>query len=88
MKRLILISAILLSACATPVPVVMKFPSATDSMLTKCPDLKAVDPKTDKLSDIIQTVTNNYEQYYDCKANLDDWIEWYNGQKKIFENIK
>ena len=88
MKKLILISVVLLSACSTPVPVTMKFPEASNSMLVTCPDLKKVDETTTKLSDIVDTVSSNYQSYYDCKANVDDWIEWYTGQKKIFESVK
>jgi hypothetical protein len=85
---LILLFLVIASGCSTPVPVTMKFPEATKSMLATCPDLKKVDENTTKLSDIVETVTNNYQLYYDCKANIDDWIEWYNGQKKIFESVK
>jgi hypothetical protein len=88
-KKLLLAVAVLcLVGCATSVPVVMKFPDAPKDMLETCPDLDKVDEKTAKLSDILDTVTGNYQKYYDCKATVDDWITWYQGQKKIFESVK
>lgn len=87
MKYSLLISALLLSAC-TSVPIVPKFPDVPGELKTSCPDLKLVDPATTKLSDIVNTVADNYKSYYDCKGQVDDWIEWYNTQKKIYESVK
>lgn len=89
MKKLLLVCAIFaLTGCATPVPVVMKFPVVPPELLKTCPDLKTLDPETKKLSDVINVVVDNYGTYYDCKSNVDDWIEWYNSQKKIYESVK
>jgi len=85
--RYLVIPLLLLSACSTTVPVTMKFPEAPSELMQACPDLKTLDPNTTKLSDILEVVTDNYGQYYDCKANVDDWIEWYNTQKKIFDKV-
>ena len=83
------LTMILVGCASTPVPVVPKFPTVADpSMMTPCPDLGTVAEDTTKLSDIIGTVTTNYASYYDCKANVSNWIEWYNTQKKIYESIK
>jgi len=30
----------------------------------------------------------NYGTYYECAVKTDAWIEWYQKQKIIFENIK
>jgi hypothetical protein len=84
-KLLLLIPAIILTGCLKdPVPVKQVWPTVPKELLEACPDLKQVDPKVDKLSDIILVVTDNYAQYYDCKAKVDDWIIWYNGQQKIY----
>lgn len=88
MKQLLLIlPAVLLTGCLfkDPVPVKQVWPDVPKDLLEACPNLKEVDPNVTKLSDIIDVVSDNYAQYYDCKAKVDDWIVWYNGQKKIYD---
>jgi len=87
MKRLILISALFLTACATTVPVTMKFPDVPDELLTACPDLLQQAP-TEKLSEVMLTVSKNYSQYHECRAKVDAWITWYTSQKQIYESVK
>ena len=86
MKRLILITALVITGCTT-VPVTVKFPDVPKDMLIACPDLAQI-PETNKLSEILPVVADNYGQYYTCKDTVDSWINWYNTQKKIFDNIK
>lgn len=87
MKYLIFLAPLLLTGCLfkQPVPIKQVWPDVPKELIEACPDLKQVDPKTDKLSDIITVVSENYATYYDCKAKVDDWIIWYNGQKKIHD---
>jgi len=85
---LILLVLVIVTGCSTPVPVVPAFPAVPISLKQACPDLKNVDESTTKLSDIVKSVADNYRQYYDCKSQVDDWIEWYNTQKGIFDKIK
>lgn len=87
MKLWLLLAPLLLTGCLfkQPVPVKQVWPDVPKELLDACPDLKLVDPKTDKLSDIIGVVSDNYSTYYECKAKVDDWIVWYRGQKKIYE---
>jgi hypothetical protein len=87
MKRLILITALLITGCASTVPMVAKFPDVPMDMLVACPDLKQL-PETTKLSEVLPVIADNYGQYYTCKDTVDSWIEWYNTQKKIFNSIK
>jgi hypothetical protein len=87
MKRLILITALLITGCASTVPMVAKFPDVPMDMLVACPDLKQL-PETTKLSEVLPVIADNYGQYYTCKDTVDSWIEWYNTQKKIFNTIK
>lgn len=88
MKKLaVLITAIFLAGCQS-VPVIPKWPEVPEDLKQTCPDLKTVDPNNDKLSTIVEVVTDNYKQYYDCKAKVDDWIEWYKGQQKIWDKLK
>ena len=86
MKRLILITALVITGCTT-VPVTVKFPDVPKDMLIACPDLAQI-PETNKLSEVLPVVADNYGQYYTCKDTVDSWIDWYNTQKKIFDNIK
>jgi len=86
MKRLIVIVTLLVAGCSS-VPVAVKFPDVPKDMLEACPDLKAV-PDTTKLSEVLPVVVDNYAQYYSCKDTVDNWIDWYTNQKKIFDSIK
>jgi hypothetical protein len=88
MRLFILIFAFLfLTSCSTTVPVTVKFPSIPEELNTQCPALKKI-PNEAKLSDISKTVTENYKQYKDCSANNSGLIEWFNKQKKIFEELQ
>jgi len=87
MRTLLLVSMIVLSGCSTTVPVTVKFPEAPKELMTTCPDLKQT-PPTSKLSDVLEVVTDNYSQYYECRVKLDSWIEWYKTQRTLFEEIK
>jgi len=87
MRTLLLVSMIVLSGCSTTVPVTVKFPEVPSELMTTCPDLKQT-PPTSKLSDVLQVVTDNYSQYYECRVKLDSWIEWYKTQRTLFEELK
>jgi len=84
----ILLLSLLLTGCSTVVPVTVKFPEAPGTMaMTPCPQLQKLTEDA-RLSDISKTVTVNYGTYYECAVKTDAWIEWYQKQKIIFENIK
>jgi uncharacterized protein YceK len=88
MKYIILSLMILLSGCATKVvPIVVKFPEAPPTLLTKCPPLVTL-PADSKLSDVAKTVTQNYTIHYECVIKHDAWLDWYQQQKEIFDNVK
>jgi hypothetical protein len=86
MKLLMIVPILLLSACATSVPVTVKFPEVPINLMETCPDLKKSEP-TEKLSDVLKVVVENYGQYYECRVKLDTWIEWYKSQKQIFMRV-
>ena len=86
MKLLMIVPILLLSACATSVPVTVKFPEIPTNLMETCPDLKKSEP-TEKLSDVLKVVVENYGQYYECRVKLDTWIEWYKSQKQIFMRV-
>jgi hypothetical protein len=56
-------------------------------LLEKCSDLKKLDEDA-KLSDLSKIIVTNYTSYHVCSIQNDGWIEWYNTQKKIFEEVK
>ena len=85
--RVVLLS-LLLAGCSTVVPVTQKFPDAPGNMaMTACPQLQKLQDDA-KLSDISKTVSVNYGTYYECAVKTDAWIEWYQKQQQIFNNIK
>lgn len=85
MKKLfIIVPTFLLSGCLTfGTPVRHKFPEVPAELLKTCPDLQLVQD-TDKLSDILKVVNDNYFKYHECKLSTDTWIEWYKINKDIF----
>lgn len=82
-----LILAILLTGCATVVPVTQKFPEVPSTLSEKCDTLITLDDNV-KLSDVATAVTNNYTLYHKCSNKHDEFIEWYNNQKRIHESVK
>jgi hypothetical protein len=91
MKKIILMTFLIsLYGCAnTKTPVERHFPKVPVELQDPCPDnLKQIDPKTTKLSDVVGTVINNYGQYHECSIKVKGWIEWYNTQKTIFDSVK
>jgi hypothetical protein len=89
MKKLaIILPLMLLVGCATPVPVVSKWPTVPVELLVACPDLKTVDPNNDKISVLVETVVDNYKEYYQCGDKVESWIVWYSEQQKLWETIK
>lgn len=85
MKKIVVLTAVLLTGCATVVPVRAKFPDAPELLMQKCPTLTLLndDPK---LSDVAKTVANNYASYHECAVLVNGWQDWYQIQKNIYEN--
>jgi hypothetical protein len=87
MKLLLIIPVILLSGCLATTPVKRNFPEVPKELLESCPPLKQINP-TEKLSEVLTIVVDNYGQYHECDAKSDTWIEWYKTQQQIFESVK
>ena len=87
MRYLAILLIVCLSACAS-VPVTTDFPAAPDVLMVKCPELKTIAGEKVSIVDFTRTVTENYTTYYECAARTDAWQEWYNKQKKIWEEVK
>jgi len=88
MKYLIICLTMFLVGCATTVPVVAKFSTAPEVLMEKCPALKTIEGEKISIIDYTKTVIANYTLHYECVEKHDAWIEWYNKQKAIFEEIK
>lgn len=90
MKRLlILLTVMALAGCkddgSQQIP---KFPDAPEELMTACPDLKNINPDTDKISDVLAIVTDNYAKYHECRLKVDAWIDWHKTQQKIMNEVK
>ena len=80
--------AFLITACSTVVPVTQNFPDAPAMLKEKCPELKTIQGEKISIVDFTRTVSENYTTYYQCAGRTDAWIDWYNQQKKIWEQMK
>lgn len=87
MKYFLTLILAMLTACASSVPVTTKFPTAPTLLLESCPPLVLLEGSSTVLSTLTKTVVENYTTYHKCAANLSAWTEWYNAQKKIFEEL-
>lgn len=79
---------ILLTACSTAVPLTQNFPDAPEMLKEKCPELKIIVGEKVSIVDFTKTVSENYTTYYQCAGRTDAWIDWYNKQKKIWEETQ
>jgi hypothetical protein len=82
-KIIYLIFPILITGCS--IPVKPNFPDIPKNLEESCPELKEAKRDSDKLSDLLETVTTNYARYHECHIKVQAWSEWYKNQKKIFE---
>ena len=87
--RIVLLGLIsLLAACSTAVPVTQSFPAAPDMLMEKCPLLKTIEGEKISIVDFTKTVSENYMTYYQCAGRAEAWIDWYQQQKKIWEQTQ
>ncbi len=88
MKYLALICAVFLVGCSTSVPVKMKFPEVPQALMEKCEDLEKLPADTRQLSKTAESVIKNYSKYHQCRIKVEEWQEWYNANKKLYDDIK
>ena len=81
-----LVLLLILGGC-TAVPVKRTFPAVPDELKAACPDLQKLKPEA-KMSDVLGAVTQNYTTYHECRIKHEAWVEWYDSQKKIFDEVK
>lgn len=86
MKLAVLLSVIVLSGCSTVVPVKQKFPEPIKELQEKCPELQQIQGDKVAITDMLKTIIQNYSTYYQCANKVEGWNEWYDKQKKIFED--
>jgi hypothetical protein len=80
---------VLLTGCATTVPVTASFPGSVPELMKQCEDLKKVEVSGPvSITDLLKVVVANYSLYYQCANKVEGWQDWYNEQKKIFESAK
>ena len=88
MRNLLLASLLLLTGCATSVPVTMSFPQAPEALSKPCDLLLPLDHSKRELRDLLENTTDNYAKAKECHAKSKAWLEWYETQRKIFEEVK
>lgn len=86
MRYLLIVLLLSTVGCSTVVPVTAKFPEAPTDAMVDCPALQLLQDDA-KLSDVVKTVATNYGSYNECSVKVSTWKEWYQQQKKIFEEI-
>jgi len=88
MRQLLLISLLALTGCATSVPVTMSFPQLPEALDKPCERLEPLAADKKELSDLLTNTNDNYAKAKECNAKANAWKEWYETQKKIFEEVK
>lgn len=88
MRNLFLVGLLLLAGCATSVPVTMSFPQAPEALTKPCDLLLPLDKSKRELTDLLENTTDNYAKAKECHAKSKAWLEWYETQRKIFEEVK
>lgn len=88
MKLLLVLPISLLVGCSYIVPVKTVWPAIPKELSVLCKDLKQTPIETTKMSQVLEVIVDNYSQYHECQEKSDAWVNWYNKQKKIHEEIK
>lgn len=85
MKKLILLSVLCLSGCIT-IPVKQTFPELPAELQKACPQLATIDTPEVTLSELMKIVAKNYGSRHECAAQVESMQQWYEKQKKIFDD--
>lgn len=65
------------------------FPPAEETLMKRCNDLLKLpdkDPLT--ISELQNSVVDNYTLYHQCANKVEGWQLWYESQRKIYEDAK
>jgi hypothetical protein len=85
MRKILILSALLLSGCAHVVPIAAPFPTPPEVLLQGCENLNTLQPDP-KLSDLMTVVAENYTKYHVCRQKNQAWRDWYATQKSIYNS--
>jgi inhibitor of KinA sporulation pathway (predicted exonuclease) len=85
MKLVAVLLVAALAGCATAVPVRQQFPDAVPELKQRCEALMTIKGDSVTITDLLKTVVENYTRYHQCAARVEGWQEWYDAQRKIFE---
>lgn len=84
MRKYAAILIVFLTGCQT-IPEAPKFPGAVPELTKPCPQLKTVHGEKVAITELLKTVVENYETYYECAKKVDSWNKWYREQKETYE---
>jgi len=87
MKVMLWLSPLLLTGCMVSAPVKHTLPDMPALLTERCVELKLLNEKEEKLSELLKTVTHNYMMYHECATKHDLIIKWYKEQKQIHDVI-
>lgn len=82
----ILLASSLLSGCGLFVK--PKFPDAEQSLMVQCKELSQLAGDQVTISQLMTSVVDNYTLYHQCANKVAGWQEWYERQKKNYEESK
>ena len=77
--------SILLTGCVTPVK--HKLPDVPTHLTGRCIDLIQIAQDEDRLTEFLKVVSKNYTLYYDCANRHESFLNWYNEQKVIHDEV-
>lgn len=85
-KILILLCIFMISGCVTRTVYVnnKKFPDIPEEIIIPCDSLELADEKNPKLSNLLETILENYKKYSECSLKVDFFNEWYNEQRELY----
>jgi hypothetical protein len=66
----------------------MSFPELPEALVKPCDRLQPLPADKRELSDLLENTTDNYAKAKECNAKANAWKEWYDTQRKIFEEVK
>jgi hypothetical protein len=88
-RAAIIVVALITSGCSTTVPVTVKFPLAPPELMKQCEQLKQVvtDGKNQgvPITELLKTVVENYQLYYECRNRVEGWHDWYRVQSDLWQ---
>lgn len=78
----------MMSGCSILVPVKRSFPPAPPSLMTAPPELRSIPADTQDLNVMLESVNENYTSYRILREKYQAWQDWYQYQKKNFDEVK